>query len=399
MSELMRLKAREDARVLILSLRNIKFHVSRCYLYEFEDIICELDSADLLTPVFNPTLFKVTNRLANHAAKTIGSGKPFNPILQQFSLDKEYDLFFVFCQSPPDILTINSIKNWRNKCRKAVVWLDEVWAKDIEKWKVQLKLFKDFDCIFLNQSYSLPGVSEIVRRPCQLIPFGVDAAKFCPHPIQRERKVDLYSVGRRSQVTHQALLELAESTNFFYLYETIRDLYAIDYNYHRSLYRNILKKSRYFIANKAKFDDLNATGGQQEVGARFFEGAAAGAVMLGVPPECAAFHQNFDWEDAVIKIPADVPNIAEKIAELDAQPERLQKIRTANVVNSLLRHDWVYRWETILATVGLDRTPAMAARKTHLQNLAETVLTSNNSERQSPHFLQQTHDRQNARTA
>jgi len=94
MSELLRLNTKKESRVLLLSLRNIKFHVSRCYLYEFEDIIREVDSVDMLAPVFSPNLFKVTNRLANYAAKTIGSGKLLNPLFKQFNLDKEYDLFF-----------------------------------------------------------------------------------------------------------------------------------------------------------------------------------------------------------------------------------------------------------------------------------------------------------------
>ncbi len=93
MSELAIFNLQKDTRVLLLSLRNIKFHVSRCYLYEFEDIICELDSADLITPTFNPNLFKVTNRLANQTAKTIGRSI-INPLFQQFNLAKEYDLFF-----------------------------------------------------------------------------------------------------------------------------------------------------------------------------------------------------------------------------------------------------------------------------------------------------------------
>ncbi|MDV2997031.1 MAG: hypothetical protein N4J56_006736 [Chroococcidiopsis sp. SAG 2025] len=101
--------------------------------------------------------------------------------------------------------------------------------------------------------------------------------------------------------------------------------------------------------------------------------------MLGVPPQSESFHQHFDWEGAAIKIPYDVPHIAEILDELDADPYRLQKIRIDNVVNSLLRHDWVYRWETILATVGLDSTPAMAARKTNLQNLAQTILARANA--------------------
>ncbi|OWY66078.1 hypothetical protein B7486_38500 [cyanobacterium TDX16] len=386
MSVVFNLDTKKDARILLLSLRKMKFHVARCYLYELEDLICEFDSADILTPVFNPELFKVTNRIANTAAQAVGSSKIINPLFKHFNLDKEYELFFVICQSPLDILTINSIKNWRNKCRKVVVWLDEIWAKDIEKWKVQLSVLQEFDYIFMNFSQSIEGVTKTIQHPCEYIPFGIDAIKFCPYPLNRERSVDLYSVGRRSQVTHQALLDLSERVNFFYIYETIKDLYTIDHRYHRSLYKNILKKSRYFIANRAKIDDTNATGDQQEVGARFFEGAAAGTVMLGVPPECESFTQNFDWEDAVIKVSYDAPNIAKILAELDSQPDRLQKIRTDNVINSLLKHDWVYRWETILATVGLNSTPAMMARKAHLQNLVERILTRKNSEERSAHY-------------
>lgn len=389
MSVAFNLDTQKDARVLLLSLRKIKFHVSRCYLYELEDTICDLDSTDILTPVLNPNLFKVTNRIANSAARTLGNGKLINPLFNQFNLDREYDLFFVICQSPLDILSINSIKNWRHKCHKAVVWLDEIWAKDIEKWKVQLEFLQEFDYVFMNFSHSIEGVAELIQRPCEYIPFGIDAIKFCPYPLSRERSVDLYSVGRRSQVTHQALLELAEKDNFFYIYETIKDLYAIDYRYHRSLYRNILKKSRYFIANRAKIDDLSATGGQQEVGARFYEGAAAGAVMLGVTPECKSFAQSFDWEDAVIKIPYDAPSIAEIINALDSQPERLQKICTNNVVNSLSRHDWVYRWETILAAAGLDSTPAMMARKANIQHITEKILAQKSSGERSPHHSEQ----------
>ncbi|MDV2997032.1 MAG: hypothetical protein N4J56_006737 [Chroococcidiopsis sp. SAG 2025] len=69
----------------------------------------------------------------------------------------------------------------------------------------------------MNFSNSISGVAEIVQRPCEYIPFGVDAIKFCPYPLERERSVDLYSVGRRSQVTHQALLELAENHSFLHI--------------------------------------------------------------------------------------------------------------------------------------------------------------------------------------
>ncbi len=352
-------------------MRNLKFHVSRCYPYEFEDLISTFDTADLILPTFSPNLFKFTNGLANSVVKSTGIGKFLNPTSNQISVDREYELFFAIFQSASDILSLNSVKGWRKKCHKAICLLDEVWAKDVGNWKGQLEILSKFDYIFLNLSLSVQAVNQIVQRPCRFIPFGVDAVKFCPFPLQPKKSIDVYSIGRRSLVMHTALLELAEQKNFFYIYDTIKDLYMHDYKQHRSLYTNLVKRSRYLIANKAKFDLVNQTGGQEESGPRFFEGAAGGAVMLGITPNCEAYSKHFDWLDAVIQIPYEAANIADIIADLDAQPERLARIRTNNVINSLLRHDWVYRWREILETVGLEQTPEMASREAYLKDLAE----------------------------
>jgi len=100
--------------------------------------------------------------------------------------------------------------------------------------------------------------------------------------------------------------------------------------------------------------------------------------MLGKPPESEAYRNNFDWQEAVIPVPDDA-KITDLIADLNAQPERLARIRTDNIAHALLRHDWVYRWETILATVGLPTTPAMRSRQADLQQLAEMALAQRRS--------------------
>jgi hypothetical protein len=360
----------------MLSLRHLISHVSRCTGYEFEDAISNFDSVDLLTPRFNRYLFEFTRRLSKNMGNAADNGKLLNPLLNQTIVEKEYDIFFFFCQSPYDILCLNSVKGWRDKCKKAVIWLDEIWAKDVHKWKVALRLLKDFDCIFMNFNSSVKAVAQIAQRPCHSLPFGVDTLRFCPYPPQADRSIDVYSMGRRSPVTHEALLKLGREGNFFYIYDTIKNLYMLDYKEHRDLTANLLKRSRYFLANKAKFNVEGETNGQEELGSRFFDGAAGGAVMLGEPPNCEAYHECFDWPDAVIQVPYEAANIAEIIAELNAQPERLARIRTDNIVNSLLRHDWVYRWGKILDAVELEHTPQMAHREAYLKNLAQMAVTN-----------------------
>ena len=61
-------------RVLVFSFRNIFGRaLFRCPHYEFEDLICEIDSADLLAPQIDPYSARsaLAIRLAYHAPVTI----------------------------------------------------------------------------------------------------------------------------------------------------------------------------------------------------------------------------------------------------------------------------------------------------------------------------------------
>ena len=44
------------------------------------------------------------------------------------------------------------------------------------------------------------------------------------------------------------------------------------------------------------------------------------------------------------------------------------------MVNSLRKHDWVYRWEQVLTELGLPTTDGMEERKIYLQQLAQACL-------------------------
>ncbi len=370
------IKSHKEPRILIVSMRGFQSEAFRSAEYEFEDVINTFDYADLLSPAYVPSFeSEVKKKVANYAGLALNQSKFLRSGCEELVVEKEYDLIFFICQHFWDLTCINDIKAWRDKCKKAVLWIDEIWAKELENHKTGLclKLAKDFDYIFTTQSQSVNAISQLVKRPCYSLPYAVDAVKFCPYPQVPQRHIDVYSVGRRSPMMHKSLLKLTERDNFLYLYDTLKGLEMRNYREHRTLYSNLIKRSRYFIANKAKFDSGNQIGSQQELGSRFFEGAAGGAVMIGIPPVCEAYTKHFDWTDAVIELPNVTTNIADIITQLDAQPERLQKIRKHNMINSLLRHDWVYRWEEILSKVGLENTPEMLIRKTYLKNLAEMI--------------------------
>jgi hypothetical protein len=358
-----------DQRICMFSQRNLQGLVSRCNDYEFEDVVCAIDDVDFLAPQphsFFPVGQKIVNRFARHASII-----SLNPGIRKQRLAKSYDLFIMKCLFLRDLTSLNALEGWRQRCRTAVCWIMESWASELHKFKGHLKILSQFDHVFLNCSNSVQPIQDIIQRPCSYIPPGVDAIQFCPYPEPPARCIDVYSLGRRSTVTHEALLKMVEQRKIFYIYDTINKLDTSNPSQHRDLVANIAKRSRYFFANTGKIDLSSETDKQAEVGPRFFEGIAAGTVMLGDYPQTDAFRNNFDWPDAVIRMPFDAENIAEILADLDLQKERLDKVRKNNIINSLLRHDWVYRWRAILDLVGLEPSPALFERERRLKELAE----------------------------
>jgi hypothetical protein len=127
--------------------------------------------------------------------------------------------------------------------------------------------------------------------------------------------------------------------------------------------------------------------GEQALATRLFEGAAGGAVVLGTPPKASEFGELFDWTDAVVDIPVEPDDMRAILRDLDAQPERMSRARRMNAMQSLRKHDWVHRFEHILATLGFDPTPGVLERKARLRDLADRVEQRHDNESRSSSFI------------
>lgn len=360
----------DKPRVLIFSLRNIFGKaLNRSPHSEFEDIICEIDSAELLAPKVEPSSRRASfaTRLAYHAPVAL------NPGIPKISAKGRYDILFTICGFPQDLIMFDAVSNLRDVCGTSVCLLDELWIKDIVKHRHFLRILAKFDVVMQYHSQTVKPLSELIGRKCIYMPPAVDAILFSPYPDAPARVVDVYSIGRRSNVTHQKLLDMAREGGLFYLYDTIGGSQAINPGEHRALFANVAKRSRYFLVNPGKIDEPNETGRQIEFGYRYFDGAASGAIMLGEIPDNEVFPKLFDWPDAVIRLPYDSSDIDTLIKDLDNDPARQDRIRRTGVAQALMRHDWAYRWEAILNAVGLEPMQGMLQRKARLRNLAEAV--------------------------
>jgi len=158
-----------------------------------------------------------------------------------------------------------------------------------------------------------------------------------------------------------------------YLFDT--GITNVVYNHpeHRLHLAELVQRTKYFVVDVAKADRIEQSGAQPEIGTRYFEGAAGGAVLVGVAPPTEAFSRLFGWDNAVVPVPDTPAAVAALFDELDANTEAVQAIRRSNVLNSLRRHDSVYRWEQVLRTVGMEPQPALYERKRRLEERAKSI--------------------------
>ena len=175
------------------------------------------------------------------------------------------------------------------------------------------------------------------------------------------------------------MLQEAERRKFFYYFDTVAasgsDLkqrtFRVDNPHeHRIMLATLLKHSSCFIANRSHVNNPEFTAGRDEISARFYEGAAAGTVMIGEAPRSEEFRRQFDWPDAVIDVPFDSPDVGRILTDLNNDAERLHMVRRHNIRQAALRHDWLHRIQVVFNTLGLTPTEDMQTRALRLEQIA-----------------------------
>ena len=365
-------------RILVVSVRGFRFQAANCCIYELEDLLVDLESVQLYTPI--PDRGFDAARKIYRAAKYTGRSDEFAaniaPFPKKISLEREYDLLFAVLDNPYQFHLLESIEGWREKCRHTACFITEMWQPDLQDKRLFKEPWSNFDRVFLGVTQCVAGLNKLIEPSVTYIPPAVDTLRFSPYPNPPRRSIDVSYVGRRSPNIHNALITRAEKDNFFYYHDTLKGKLEIaNPREHRILLANLFQRSRYNITNYAKFNSTEETGGTQEIGYRFFEGAAAGTVMIGLPPAGEAFPRYFDWEEPIIKVDLSGTDVVEAIAELDAQPGRLERISRRNVANCLLKHDWSYRWRDMLAYFDLKPSMAVMERQKYLHQLAHSILS------------------------
>lgn len=370
------LASKPAPRICMPVLTRVENAAFRSGLYEALDVLRSADDVHVIE-LSASTGLAWKKRLLRYALYHDISGRLIftNPGVEQVKLNDDYDLFLAVCQSCWDLPYINAIKGWKDRCRTSVCWIEEMWASSISDYRYILPALRQFDHVFIGYRGSVAGVSDAIGKACHWLPPGIDAIRFRPKEMV-ERPIDVYSVGRRWDGIHEALLNSARRDQLFYIYDSFRDASdreVFDYKQHRDLYASIVSRSKFFLVAPGKLNNINETGGQAEVGYRYFEGAAAGAILVGQKPPGQAFSDLFGCSDALFEVATDGSDILETLKALSMRPEEMKAISKNNVKHILMHHDWIYRWSEIIDIAGLHFHDRMEARKDNLKALALNI--------------------------
>ncbi len=359
-------------RVGLFSVRHLEHHVSRSSLYEFEDVIMASEAVEAIDPKPLPAPNSwIRRRLKREALRWLRSDLMPRSFMQPVTLAGHYDLLVAILQKEEDARYLHQIPNWRRHCSIAACWLDEIWASKIEKYPKQLELLQGFDYIFVGFESTVPILTQRTGARCIHLAPASDCLRFCPYPNAPARSIDVYSMGRRAPRTHRMLLDLARTGQIFYLYDTAPLGPVGEPMEHRRLLASLVQRSNFFLVAPAKINEPTQTFGQTEVGTRYYEGAAGGAILVGERPSLPAFDRDFDWPDAVVRLPFDSEDMS--VFDIIKDTDRVRAIQRANVVNCLRRHDWAHRWRDMLTALGLSVSPQTNDRILQMDELADEI--------------------------
>ena len=361
-------------RICMLTARGFALNAFRCGIYEGQDVLRDVDQVDLLY-VKPKGAYHVRQPLQKYLIwhDITGKAVSWNLVFEPLQIERDYDLFIAYFPHIQDLIQLSAIKGWKERCGRSICWIDEVYAANIGAYRNWLSVLQDFDYVALGMRGTVKDFSVSYNRPCHFVPGAVDAMRFSAYPSYPPRVIDILSIGRIHEPLHAAFLDMAGKNRVFYVHDTFlaSDARVYDSRQHRQMLANMAKRSRCFFVAPAKMNMPEETRGQIEIGYRYYEGSAAGAVLIGQVPACESFLEMFDWPDAVIPIRPDGADAADVFSELSRQKDRLETISRRNTREALLRHDWVYRWRTILDIAGLKPSDALEERESRLRQIAE----------------------------
>jgi len=372
--------------IFVLSSRGLWSNVSWDPVFELENIVVRTCNAQLLVPSARDLLIRSyglappSDRIARKAIKRTTGFYKLAPLPELF--DKP-NVLLTIGLSGSDLELLSSIPKWRQCFDLAIGYVFDAWDTGSYSKNVY-----HLDHLFVALPEVIHELKQYFGIPVSLLPFGADV--LTQGSCQVKRSIDLMSFGRIPTQYHNAFLNKFNqpgSEQIYYKSTPRNDERFPKLPYEKRkdeedtlLLFHFLRNSQITLA----FDTLYP--GMRQfpysfITLRWFYGWATGGAIVGKRPTTPLADELLNWEDATIELPDDPQKSVELIEELLQDTQRLHSIYRRNYVESLARHDWRYRIQSMLEKVKIPLPHLLHEELLQLKMLHDKWSRSSRSQR------------------
>ena len=252
----------------------------------------------------------------------------------------------------PENYSLDLLKGWPNGAKHIVYLFDTLPCQ----MNLIRRLFsgREWDVCVTSFDDAIPLLERETGRPWHHADQAVSLDCFPPVSIQ-EKVIHFSSYGRRHPRVHEAVIRFCAAKGLYYDFTTHDYLRGGATAEPLTLFRQLawhLSHSRFTICWPVEVTNPARAGDLSPITCRWFESAAAGAVMLGQPPKNPHFRKFFG-EDSVTQInpEADVAVILGQLEIIWQQRDELSA--RANLLRQKLgmQLDWSDRVRQMRALI------------------------------------------------
>lgn len=365
-------------RIALVTQRSVQRGTGQFPAYgawtEAEDVLIGCAGADLVNltlPIEDPRI-QFRRQAGRLARRFLGpdTAMPPNPGAKTAlrPLSGSYDAIVFIAHSVWDLQLLERLGNLRRYTDCVVVWFLETWPSSYVDGRIKAEPFHTVDHIFVGMDAAVTPLADTIGRPVTYLPIASDTLRFGPEHPEHERPIDLIGIGRRRPEQHEGMLRWAADTGRLYLYDTVRVARPGDMNAHRDTIGGWYRNSKLATCNFAKSDERGIVGDYRVMPGRLWEGLAAGAGLIGLPPREVSQRDLFGTTvvTPVPDHPADLPVFLEEQISRHGPEQAAAHVRMA-----LGGHDWAHRWQAMFDQLGLIVPPGIEQRIAALAERAE----------------------------
>lgn len=330
-------------RIGVTTIRNgPAYHFSLHLQFELEDAFCRAAGARLihLPPSPTPTL-------PFRALRKVG----LDPKTAIPEIEDGLDLLVIPCLSPLWV-RLDHVRNWRKNCKKVVYYLFDSWPR-LERARCLRGTFVDeVDLLAVSFHESLPLFRQLFGDRVHYIPQATDPHRFCFKPPPRG--IFCNAPARQHEDFLARTKAYCRQRDLLCVYTSVHGNCRRSWQDTQDLYAELMRNSKYSLNWSAKTYPDWATRVQVDpTTARWFQAAAAGCIMVGMPPESADWPMLFPDNPCVdVRRFENDPTRVFDHLEGCLQDELVGKAAALSR-HVLARHTWYNRVHQILTAIGM----------------------------------------------